>query len=127
MNKIYLITIFILSFVTSACSQTSDKVFNAEELFTLIHSKEKYVIIDVRTPPELTGQLGAIEGVLNIPLQELARRTGEIEKYKNVKIALICRSGRRSGIAQKMLADKGIETYNVAGGMIAYNRFLNAR
>jgi len=80
------------------------------------------IILDVRTPDELTDELGKIKGVINIPLQLLAKKITELEKHRSKEIAVICRSGSRSRIAVKMLIDKGFNAKNVPGGMYAYRR-----
>jgi len=81
-----------------------------------------FVILDVRTPEELKGPLGKIEGVINIPLQQLKDRLHELQPYKNKEIAVICRSGNRSNTAAKILNENGFNAFNVTGGMIEYRR-----
>ncbi len=64
-------------------------------------------LIDVRTSEEF--QAGHIPGAVNIPLDQIEKT--DIESGSN----LYCRSGRRSGIAQKLLKEKGISTNNLGG------------
>ena len=72
------------------------------------------VIIDVRTPGEYRD--GHIPGVVNIPLDELEKRMGEIPKDK--KTVLICRTGSRSAQGTRLLRSKGFNNvYNSTGGM----------
>jgi len=78
------------------------------------------IILDVRTPEELTGNLGQIKGVINIPLQVLADNLAKLEKYRKKEIAVICRSGHRSLSATKFLLQQGFNVKNVPGGMNAY-------
>ena len=137
---LFLFTVYLLS-TTIACKQqvqkqvkdktgqqvntskqTDKKEITAVELQHLIETGSNLVILDVRTPEELTGSLGHINGVINIPLQVLDKKASELEKYKNGKIYIICRSGHRSGIATEILAKKGFNVINVLGGMINYNR-----
>ena len=67
--------------------------------------------------------MGKIDGVINIPLQELHRqRMNELRKYKDKKIAVICRTGHRSRIAADMLAKDGYNVENVLGGMTEYRK-----
>lgn len=69
--------------------------------------------LDVRTPQEL--REGFAPNALNIPLNELSDRFGELPKDKDILV--YCRSGRRSEIATKFLMDKGFtRVYNVLGG-----------
>jgi len=78
------------------------------------------IILDVRTPVELIGPLGKIEGVINIPVQELESRLNELSVYKSNNIAIICRSGNRSGFATTILQAHGYKAKNVLGGMIQF-------
>lgn len=75
------------------------------------------IIIDVRTPGEY-GE-GHIPGVMNIPLNELEQRMGEVPGDK--KVILICRTGNRSAQGAKLLRDKGMDNvFNSAGGMTTW-------
>lgn len=71
------------------------------------------VVIDVRSPAEF--HAGAHPGALNIPLQELAGRLGEIPRDRPV--VLYCASGARSGMALAMLRRAGYADVVNAGGL----------
>ncbi|MCA9546199.1 MAG: rhodanese-like domain-containing protein, partial [Myxococcales bacterium] len=76
--------------------------------------------IDVRQPHELTGPLGAAEGVQNIPLDDLLTQVGQWDR--ETPTVLICRSGRRSGIATAAFEAKGYRNVaSVEGGTLAWN------
>jgi rhodanese-related sulfurtransferase len=90
----------------------------APELLQQIQTGQAPYIVDVREPEELQGSLGALPGVKNIPLSEIGQRLGEIPKDR--KVALICRSGNRSGQAYGLLKKEGYtQIENVQGGMLA--------
>ncbi|RSD26239.1 rhodanese-like domain-containing protein [Mesobacillus subterraneus] len=73
--------------------------------------------LDVRTPGEYKGN--HIKGFKNIPLQQLAKRTGELSQDKEVVV--ICQSGMRSSQASKLLKKAGFKNVtNVKGGMSAW-------
>ncbi len=117
----FVVVLILLNFV--ACAQTSapDNNITIKEFKQQIKENPDLVILDVRTPKELDGPLGKINGVINIPVQELEKRIGEIDKYKDKEIAVICRTGHRSGIATKILLKHGFtKVENVEGGMSAY-------
>lgn len=77
-------------------------------------------LIDVREPHELTGPLGAVDGVENIPLVQLVGRASTLEPSE--PLVLICRSGRRSSEAVDALKRAGFEAVaSVEGGMLAYD------
>ena len=79
------------------------------------------LLIDVREPDEYAQ--GHAPGSTLIPLGQLQKRLLELSARKDKPIALICRSGNRSGVAQKILEKAGFtRTVNVAGGMNAWAR-----
>ncbi len=124
--KSLFLLLFIISSATVSCQSNDNKKddFNmtASELKEAIVSDSNLVILDVRTPQELIGELGQIKGVINIPIQDLSQRVSELEKYKDKNIAVICRSGNRSITGTKIMQAKGFKAKNVLGGMKAYNK-----
>ncbi|MCH9028163.1 MAG: rhodanese-like domain-containing protein [Bacteroidetes bacterium] len=129
MNSIkYLIYSIILSalFFLSCGQTTDDNSITADQLREKMSADTNLVLLDVRTPAELEDKsLGHIDGVLNIPVQELESRLSELEKYKNDEIYVICRSGRRSAAATNILLKKEFKAINVEGGMIQYRATEN--
>lgn len=106
--------------------QSSKTSMTVDELKQKLAAKDtNIVLVDVRTAAELTGELGSIPGIINIPVDELSTRFTELEKYKNKEIALVCRSGNRSGKATTLLRDKGFNAVNVSGGMKAWRQAGN--
>jgi len=82
--------------------------------------KQGALLVDVRTPAEYAA--GHAPGAVLIPLDQIERRMGELGA-KERPIALICRSGNRSGQAQSILERAGFtSTVNVAGGMNEWAR-----
>lgn len=73
-------------------------------------------LLDVRTAQEFA--TGNIDGFVNIPVDELRERAEELDKDKPVYV--ICQSGLRSYIAARILAGRGFEVYNFAGGYRFY-------
>lgn len=73
-------------------------------------------LLDVRTAQEFA--TGNIDGFVNIPVDELRERAGELDKDKPVYV--ICQSGLRSYIAARILTGRGFEVYNFAGGYRFY-------
>jgi rhodanese-related sulfurtransferase len=75
------------------------------------------LLIDVRQPDEW--RAGHAPNARLIPLESLASRLSEIPRDRAV--LLICRSGNRSGSAQRQLLQLGYEqVFNVSGGMHAW-------
>ncbi len=123
----FLVPVLLLVLVTFfACNnqaQEKDDInISVQELKTAMDSDSNLVILDVRTPQELVGEHGQIEGVINIPVQVLEKRINELEPYKDKNIAVICRSGNRSRMGTQILLKHGYKAKNVLGGMKAYNK-----
>ncbi|MGP6206796.1 rhodanese-like domain-containing protein [Cuniculiplasma sp. SKW3] len=74
---------------------------------------DNYTVIDVREPYEWSS--GYIDGAELIPMEELFRDYGKLDKNK--KYAVVCEHGNRSIYAAMFLADKGFKVANVEGGM----------
>ncbi|MCU7495410.1 MAG: rhodanese-like domain-containing protein [Ignavibacteria bacterium] len=112
----------------AGCAQEKDKDsqknmdITVEQLKEKMKSDSSLVVLDVRTPEELKGPLGKIDGAVNIPVDQLEERIAEVEKLKGKDIAVICRSGHRSKRAQGILDKHGIKTMNVLGGMTGYRK-----
>jgi len=72
------------------------------------------LLVDVRTLEEY--ESGHIEGAKLIPYEEIGARIGELTEDRSREIALYCRSGRRSGVAQQTLAKMGFKNAINVGG-----------
>ncbi|MDK2868312.1 MAG: hypothetical protein PWP51_2329 [Clostridiales bacterium] len=72
------------------------------------------LVIDVRTEEEFA--YGAYPGSINIPLDELEDRIGELED-KNRKIILYCASGARSAYGLQILKAYGYRNVENGGGL----------
>ena len=78
-------------------------------------------LLDTRTPMEYS--MGHVKGFINIPVDELRERIGELDRSKPVYV--ICQSGLRSYIASRILMGNGFDAYNFAGGFRFYNAVRN--
>lgn len=75
-------------------------------------------LVDVRTPEEYS--LGTIDGAVNIPLDDLRRRLGEIDRESDVIV--FCAVGLRGYLAQRILLGRGYRRVrNLAGGYKTYS------
>ena len=98
----------VLSNVPSISSEESQKVI----------SDNNYRFLDVRTDGEYLD--GHIPNSIHIPLQEIQSRISEIEKIKDKKIIVYCRSGARSSMASKTLLKEGFDVSNLTGGIMGW-------
>jgi len=104
--------------LTTACGQQNFENTDVQGFSELV-ADSNVVVLDVRTVAEFTE--GHIEGAILIDqgqsdFVEKAKATLPIEK----KIAIYCRSGRRSANAAGKLADIGYKCVNLKGGIIAW-------
>ena len=83
--------------------QDKDNTMTIEQLKQQMKNDSTIMILDVRTSAELIGPLGKLDKVINIPIQVLEQRLGELEKFKDKEIAVICRSGNRSNTVKGLI------------------------
>lgn len=78
--------------------------------------KEEDFVLDVRTPQEYAA--GHIAGSVNIPLDELRERLGELPK--DTTITVTCAVGLRGYIAARILVGHGFKALDLTGGYRMY-------
>lgn len=83
---------------------------------------ESLTLLDVREEWELG--VASVPGVVHIPMGEVADRLGELERGREVVV--LCRSGRRSLQVANFLQQNGFQAVNLAGGILAWSRELDA-
>ena len=103
----YLILLISILIILTACTKTG-------EIKPKITINNNTILIDVRTKDEFKS--GHLEKAINIPYTEIEEQIKSITKdtYKN--IVVYCKSGRRSGIAQKKLLKMGYKNVVNGGG-----------
>ena len=104
--------------LTTACGQDNFENTDVQGFSELV-ADSSVVVVDVRTVAEFTE--GHIERAILIDqgqsdFVEKAKATLPIEK----RIAVYCRSGRRSANAAGKLADVGYKCVNLKGGIVAW-------
>jgi rhodanese-related sulfurtransferase len=81
------------------------------------------LLVDVREPEEFAHY--RIEGSTLIPMRAIPARLHELDRRADV--VMICRSGARSYHAGMFLRQNGFErVYNLAGGVVAWSRDVEA-
>jgi len=90
---------------------------SAEELRRRLDSEKPPQLVDVRTTAEY--EACRIEGTLHRPLDEVEAWGPTLSR--DAEIVLVCRTGRRSGLAQEWLARHGFRhVHNLLGGTTAW-------
>ena len=104
--------------LTTACGQGNYENTDVEG-FAVLVADTNVVVLDVRTAAEFAE--GHIQGAILIDQGQ----TDFVEKVKTAlpidkKIAIYCRSGRRSANAAGRLGDVGYKCVNLKGGITAW-------
>ena len=71
-------------------------------------------LVDVRSPAEFSA--GHVDGAINVPVQELAQRAGELGDTAK-PVVVYCASGMRSASAVRILARAGFSQVHDLGAM----------
>jgi rhodanese-related sulfurtransferase len=86
------------------------------EAGAVVASSHPPVILDVRAPKEYAQV--RIPGAVNIPLNHLRERLGELPA--NRRVLVHCAGGYRSSIAAGILQQHGIDVLELSGGIGAW-------
>jgi rhodanese-related sulfurtransferase len=79
------------------------------------------LVLDVRDQSEYDA--GHILNSKLIPAGKILERVGELEKYRERPIVVVCRSGQRSASACAVLNKQGFaQVYNLNGGVMAWQK-----
>jgi len=98
------------------------KQFHMEDLERLPRDGS-VTLLDARTREEFAQ--GSVDGFVNIPVDELRERLGEIAPGKPVYV--MCQSGLRSYVACRILAGNGFDCWNFSGGFRFYDAVTQDR
>jgi phage shock protein E len=114
--------IMILLYARKAWYRRSITSYTPAMLSERIRGPHDYVLLDVRTDNER--KQGTIKGSHHIPLHQIVKRMGELEKHKGKEIVCFCQTGSRSISAAITLKKHGFRIANLEGGMAEWN-FVN--
>jgi rhodanese-related sulfurtransferase len=120
-----MVIVFVSSGLMLLWSYFGSKVQGLKEVATLgavqlINHKDA-AIVDVRDQKEY--ETGHLLNSKLIPLGTIKDRIGELEKYREQPIVLVCASGHRSKIAAAQLKKQGFtQAYSLIGGVAAWRK-----
>ena len=110
----FLIPIGLIIVALVARSVMMGRFISSEEAHRRVEAGA--VLLDVRSRAEF--EAGHIKGAINIPVDEVGRRSGELKQ--DAEIVLYCRSGARSAQARSVLTAKGFKSLFNLGPMSAW-------
>jgi rhodanese-related sulfurtransferase len=88
---------------------------------TQLINREDALVIDVRDADAYAK--GHILGAKSVPLADLARRAGDLEKHKSKAVIVSCQNGDRSSAAAATLRERGFSrVHPLSGGFAAWQQ-----
>ena len=121
MTKIKFYLIFLI-FLVSCKDQKNISVQDAIKYL----DQEDVLFLDVRTSQEFNYD-GSIKNALLIPVNVLEKKITLLEYYRDKKIIVYCRSGRRSRLATEFLKKNNFNAINLEGGYLAWEEYSSAQ
>ena len=124
-DNIWLILIAVASGLMLLWSFIGNRVRGIKEIdvsgaLQLINHKNA-LVLDVRDENEFAN--GHVLGAKNIPVLKLKERIGELERYRDKPVVVVCRSGKRAATGCAVLGNREFgQAYNLAGGMMAWQK-----
>ena len=124
-NNIWLVMIAVTSGLMLLWQLFGNKLRGVKDVdcagaLQMINHQEA-LVLDVREPEEFKS--GHLLNAKSIPLGKLRERIGEIERYRDKPIVVVCRSGNRSATACALLGKDGFaQAYNLTGGVTAWQK-----
>lgn len=88
---------------------------------TLLINREDAIVVDVREPHEYAA--GHVPNARHMPMGQVDKRLGELDKFKDKPVIVVCQSGNRSSSTCNALTKRGFEkVYNLSGGISAWEQ-----
>ncbi|WP_149846959.1 rhodanese-like domain-containing protein [Paenibacillus sp. 37] len=95
------------------------KEITPQEVAEQLKQGKDLIMLDVRETAEWAE--GHVKGAKHIPLGQLMEQLHELNPAQ--EIIIMCRSGNRSGLACKLLHEKGYKVVNMTGGLNEWSDF----
>ena len=91
----------------------------ADDLRAALAKGTPPVLVDVRDREDFAKPNSPIPGSLNIPMDQLPNRLGELEKFRDREVVTICYAGRMAGEAAEFLQGRGFRGAKVLLGGVS--------
>lgn len=118
-----LLTLILSLFTVAVFAGETAKISQQELLTALDKSTANIVVLDVRSESEFNH--GHIAGAINVSHEKIEESLKQLAQYKKSTVVVYCRSGRRAGIAESILAKNGFsDLRHLTGDM---NGWLEAK
>ena len=120
MKLIKLSLVILLSVFSLLTFAQQTATISQQELLTLMATPSKQtVILDVRSAEEFAE--GHIKGAINISHEQINANLSKINAFKDKKVVVHCRSGRRALSAEKDLRAAGFSNlHHLEGDMVGW-------
>ena len=107
-------------YITTALANDVPQISQQALLAALNVPNNNIVLLDVRTAEEFNE--GHVAGAINISHSDIEGNLDLLAQYKASTVVVYCRSGRRAGVAEDILAEHGFtKLKHLTGDMIAWN------
>ena len=116
---------FYLIFLIFLASCKDQENISAQDA-TKYLDQEDVLFLDVRTSQEFNYD-GSIKNALLIPVNVLEKKIKLLEYYRDKKIIVYCRSGRRSRLATDLLKKNNFNAINLDGGYLAWEKYSSSQ
>lgn len=125
LDNLFTVSIALISGYMLFWSYFGNRILGIKEVDTAqamnLINREDAFLLDVREQSEYDG--GHIINSRLIPAGKLKDRVGELEKYRDKPIIVVCRSGNRATPITSWLGKQGFaKTYLLTGGVLAWQK-----
>lgn len=98
-------------------SRRAGRNLTSREMTNLINSGEA-VVLDIRPQKEFSA--GHVVDALHIPADKLKERMGELDKYRDKTIVVVCATGMSAGASCTELKKAGFKPARLSGGIAGW-------
>lgn len=107
MLKLKTLLVALITYCSFSATAADTIMMSQQQLLSLMAApkSEAFVVLDVRSEKEFNQ--GHIKGAVNVSHDDVENKLASLSKYKDATVIVHCRSGRRAGVAEEILAKNG--------------------